>query len=636
MDNKKAIAIFSFTRTANELNVRVREELSGRGYICEGYTAARLAGSAGLKALGIDTKAWIGQQWGKKDFLFIGAAGIAVRYIAPWVRDKYTDSAVLVMDEKGEYIIPLLSGHMGGAVEIARTVAAAVHVAAVLTTATDVQGRFAVDVFARDNHLRLTDRKLVTRITAAVLEGESVGFYSELPDVDVPEKSGLIRCGSFGGLADHAYGIAVMAAKKEDRSAREAEQAGVLVLEPFADCKVVAGIGCRKGTPMGQIKAALVEVLAEQGLGTGDVTGLASIDLKKEETGICELAEELGVPFHTFPASELREVSGKMEGSDFVSKVTGVDNVCERAVRRCSPGGRVLQPKRIVDGITLALVEAIAGERPRVLLFGGTTESIALFQFLQGFDLDVILSVATEYGMESAKEREAAKEDGRMRIICGRMDREEILAFVEKNDVELVIDATHPFAREVTANIRWACRRSSAEYIRCLREETDPPRETAGQAVYVDSVEEAVEYLKSVKGNILITTGSKELGKFCELPDYRTRCYARILSVTDSVRAGAECGFVGKNLIAMQGPFSEEMNIAMIHYADASFLVTKESGDAGGMREKAEACRKTGTTLVAVRRPDETGGSVKAVCAYINQKYQEYKQSKRKRAAGES
>lgn len=107
MKKPEEIVILSFTRAGNQLNRRIQEELSGYGHICEGYTTPRLAGTEGLRAPDEDTKTWIGRLWGKKSFLFIGAAGIAVRYIAPWIRDKYTDSAVLVMDEKGDYVIPL-------------------------------------------------------------------------------------------------------------------------------------------------------------------------------------------------------------------------------------------------------------------------------------------------------------------------------------------------------------------------------------------------------------------------------------------------------------------------------------------------------------------------------------------------
>lgn len=348
MKDDRIIVVFSFTREANKLNRRIQKELSDCGYICEGYTAARLRGSEDLPVLDMDMKMWIGQQWGKKTFIFVGAAGIAVRYIAPWVRDKYTDSAVLVMDEKGEYVIPLLSGHIGGGVEIAREIEKAVHASAVITTATDVREKFAVDVFARHNGLKITDRHLVTQISAALLEEETVGFYSELPAGDsLP--SGLERCDSMAGLAGYSYGIAVTQKKEERRE-------NILVLEPLKTCGIVVGVGCRRGITKRQIETSLGKLLKEYGFRFEDIVKLSSIDLKKDEPGILEFAREYGIPFYTFPPSELRKVGGKMAGSRFVQEITGVDNVCERAARRCSMDGSLLQPKRIVDGLTFALV----------------------------------------------------------------------------------------------------------------------------------------------------------------------------------------------------------------------------------------------------------------------------------------
>ncbi len=353
MKEEKVIAIFSFTRAGNRQNRLLIEGLSGCGYKCEGYTTPRLGETEGLKVLDEDMKRWVGQQWGKKSFFFIGAAGIAVRYIAPWVRDKYTDSAVLVMDEKGEYVVPLLSGHMGGAVEIAKKAAKIMHAAAVITTATDVRGKFAVDVFARENHLRITDRHLVTRISAAALEEEPIGFYSELPVGGVLPQ-GLIWCQSREELSGYACAIAVL---KRISDIGEDRRENVLFLVPFRERRIVVGIGCRRKTEKQKIDTALRKILKEYGLKPEDVVKLASIDLKKEEPGILELAREYQIPFYTYPPSKLQEVKGEISASDFVRKVTGVDNVCERAARLCAPEGSLLQPKRIVDGITFALVE---------------------------------------------------------------------------------------------------------------------------------------------------------------------------------------------------------------------------------------------------------------------------------------
>lgn len=260
---------------------------------------------------------------------------------------------------------------------------------------------------------------------------------------------------------------------------------------------------------------------------------------------------------------------------------------------------------------------------PRVLIFGGTTESQTVLGFLQGFDLDIILSVATEYG------RDIAVKNDRVKVVCGRMGQEEMSALIREDSVDLVIDATHPFAAEVTANIRCACGKIPVEYIRCLREEMKEPKEMPAETIYVASVKEAADYLRSTQGNILITTGSKELRRFCEIPAYRTRCYVRVLSVPDSVRSAAECGFAGRNLIAMQAPFSKEMNIATIHYAKARFFVTKETGDAGGMKEKIQACSETGTTMIVVRHPRESGRTPDEVCEELNRRFQIYRRNLR-------
>ena len=178
------VIILSFTAAGTELNrrlcVKIRgafgpEEAPGR---CGGYAPEKYAGR-GISPLPADKRALIGGSWGQAAYIFIGAAGIAVRYIAPWVKDKYTDSPVLVIDEKGQYVIPLLSGHVGGAVSLADKIAELLGAVSVHTTATDVQGKFAVDVFAKKNGLVITDREAAKNISAAVLNGEKIAFYIE-------------------------------------------------------------------------------------------------------------------------------------------------------------------------------------------------------------------------------------------------------------------------------------------------------------------------------------------------------------------------------------------------------------------------------------------------------------------------
>ena len=233
------IMVLSFTRTGTELNRRLCGMLRQHGKNCRGYAAEKFAGD-GIEPIPGKIREVIGKNWGKCSFFFIGAAGIAVRSIAPFVKDKFTDSAVLVLDEKGQYVIPLLSGHMGGAVRMADETAELIRAEAVHTTATDVQKKFAVDVFAERNNLSITDRQTAKEISAAVLEGEKIAFCPEYQgcriEGAVPDE--LVLCGSREEAARFRYRIIVadeISGEKKD---------GALLLRPR---NVTAGIGCRRG-----------------------------------------------------------------------------------------------------------------------------------------------------------------------------------------------------------------------------------------------------------------------------------------------------------------------------------------------------------------------------------------------------
>ena len=205
------------------------------------------------------------------------------------------------------------------------------------------------------------------------------------------------------------------------------------------------------------------------------------------------------------------------------------------------------------------------------------------------------------------------------------------------DDIRLVIDATHPFAREVTENIRSACEKArirleEVRYVRCIRpfekrpssgqsaEISETEDRVAGgertqgeRIIYTESVQEAVEYLKKTTGNILIATGSKELHLYTEIENYRERCFARVLSTEPAVKESVRLGFEGSHLFAMQGPFAQDLNLALLRQTKAAYFVTKETGKAGGFEEKVEAAEMAGAVLVVIGRPDETGESVEAV-----------------------
>lgn len=249
-------------------------------------------------------------------------------------------------------------------------------------------------------------------------------------------------------------------------------------------------------------------------------------------------------------------------------------------------------------------------EKPvKIWLFAGTTEGNLLADRMAGCDVLLDVSVATEYG------REGLPRAHNIRVCSGRLTEGEMTEQLKNKAYSLVLDATHPYAREVSENIKNACKNLDVPLIRILREPgtfLEAAGYTSGlphvpDPVWVDSIEAAVEFLKDTKGTVLVTTGSKELRKFTELPGFEERVYARVLSLPEVVKECAGLGFYGEHLIAMQGPFSKELNLAMLHSVHASWLVTKESGRAGGFFEKAEAAKEAGAGLIIIGRPKENG-----------------------------
>ena len=229
----------------------------------------------------------------------------------------------------------------------------------------------------------------------------------------------------------------------------------------------------------------------------------------------------------------------------------------------------------------------------KAIVFAGTTEGYALCEFLAENKVSVYACAATEYGGSLLKENEF------LHVSAGRLKTEDMEELFRKETPEIVLDATHPYAAEVTKNIRAACKNTGIRYQRVLR----PEGEKSETAVYVESTEKAAEFLCGTEGNIFLTTGSKELAKFTVIPDYKGRLFARVLSIPSVISACAELGVEGKHLIGMQGPFSTEINEAMLRQYQCRYLVTKDTGLAGGFPEKMEACRRAGVIPVIIGRP---------------------------------
>lgn len=270
--------------------------------------------------------------------LFVGAAGIAVRTIAPFVRDKLTDSPVLVMDEAGRFVIPILSGHAGGANDLAAYLADAASAQPVITTATDVEESFSCDVFARRNYLKIQNRDGIRMISAKLLREGRISIRIQegirLPDEPMPPCITMTK---------DAPDILISDAQTVPCS---------LWLSPG---RVWLGIGCRRGKSFEELHAFACRILDQNGIRQGEVAGIASIDLKRHEQGLQILAQYEHLPFRTFSAEQLAAAEGTFSASDFVQKTTGVSNVCERAaVLAAGAGAELIFPKTAQDGMTIA------------------------------------------------------------------------------------------------------------------------------------------------------------------------------------------------------------------------------------------------------------------------------------------
>lgn len=343
------VALISFTGAGADTCRKISEGLTTCGYECRAFGKDRFAGAAGLFPLESSLAEWTAAVFAENDALiFVGAAGIAVRAIASHVRDKTLDPAVVVVDEKGRYAVSLLSGHLGGANDITVEIAGLIGAEPVITTATDINDRFAVDDWAKKNGLQISDMKIAKEISAAVLRGEPIGVSSDYPiEGELPEQ--LMYIDSPSEHPEIGFRISI----REDEDPFEK----TLRLIPKT---VTVGMGCRKGTAIGAAEELLNKVLKEHGISVRSIEKICSIDIKKDEAALNQLAEKLGVPFEVFSAEELEQLDGEFTASGFVSRVTGVDNVCERAAVLGSRGDLITR-KQALDGVTAAIAIRTAG-----------------------------------------------------------------------------------------------------------------------------------------------------------------------------------------------------------------------------------------------------------------------------------
>ena len=234
----------------------------------------------------------------------------------------------------------------------------------------------------------------------------------------------------------------------------------------------------------------------------------------------------------------------------------------------------------------------------KICIFAGTTEARRLVELLSTQLVSVTACVATEYGETLLPDAD------NVTVRSGRIPASEIIQLFSDTKYDLVIDATHPYAASITESVARACAETGTEYLRLLREAS----EQAEDALCVADAEEAAALLSKTEGNILLTTGSKDLKIYRKIKGFRERVYARVLPLDASLALCREAGVETSHILAMQGPFSEEMDEAMLRAVSAQWLVTKDGGEAGGFAAKAAAARKAGAQLLVVGRPKQREG----------------------------
>jgi len=326
------IAIISFTDAGGVLAHKTAAMLASHDCMVETFDKYKESAAE-----------YVARKFAEADALiFVGAAGIAVRLIAAHITTKDKDPAVIVMDEKGSYVVPLLSGHLGGANEMAEMLAQMIGARAVITTATDINGKFAADIWAKKNGCVIEDISMIKFVSAAVLKGENAGFSSGGFDCEgeMPE---CLTADEKGKATESGICISL--------SGGQSQFMHTLNVIPRI---VTIGAGCKKDTDSKAFRTFILEVLKDNEISPLAVERLATCTLKKDERCMHDFAQETGAEFVTYTSEELMEAEGDFASSEFVRKVTGADNVCERSAVTGS-GGRLTVKKTSRDGMTAAI-----------------------------------------------------------------------------------------------------------------------------------------------------------------------------------------------------------------------------------------------------------------------------------------
>lgn len=348
------IFIFSFTEQGTRLSAKLQKMLlqtqnntDFNTVGCISYAPEKFAQDNAITPLYNKLQNVVGDLFKKGNALiFISACGIAVRSIAPFVNKKDSDPCVIVIDELGRFVVSLLSGHIGGGNEFTLKTAELINAVPVISTATDLNNIFAVDVFAKKNNLVISDMLIAKKISSLLLHKGKVGIYGKIPQGDNPE--------------------GIFTVKSSEDAKNKGIETGIQI-SPFSEPEIflntlnlipkqaVIGIGCKRNTEPDKLYNFVSRILYEHHIYSKAVAAITSIDLKSQEPAIVSLAQKYNVPFITYNAQELMDIKGNFTASDFVKSITGADNVCERSSLAYSKAKELFINKTAENGMTVAI-----------------------------------------------------------------------------------------------------------------------------------------------------------------------------------------------------------------------------------------------------------------------------------------
>lgn len=349
------IALISFTHNGGNTCKLISEKLVIMGEMCLAYSMKDTAEEVGLIPIAKTLSKWTKEAFENNDaIIFVGATGIAVRAIAPYIRGKNQDPAIICIDEKGKYVISLLSGHLGGANRLATVISEAIDAIPIITTATDINNKFAVDVWAQSQNLTIVNLKAAKQVSADILNGQTVYlYYDGSIEGKTPKGIKIVDAVTLKDKINEGSTCIIITEKILD--SLRGNDNFVLQLVPK---NISVGMGCKKDIPYKTVLELFENAVADMQIRLESIQNLISIDLKMSEKALIKLSEKLNIPFITFSSEELMNVKGEFSSSTFVRSITGVDNVCERAaIAPNDEESKLILKKKALNGVTIAIAK---------------------------------------------------------------------------------------------------------------------------------------------------------------------------------------------------------------------------------------------------------------------------------------